>query len=33
MISKEEILLFVAHAGLTIGIPALLVVGIYLLSK
>tara|TARA_R100000152_G_C6780351_1_gene213010 strand:+ start:3769 stop:3870 length:102 start_codon:yes stop_codon:yes gene_type:complete len=32
MKSKEEILLFMAHAGITIGIPVLLVVGIYLIS-
>lgn len=33
MKSKEEVLLFVAHAGIAVGIPALLVMGIYLLSK
>jgi len=32
MKSKEEILLFMAHSGITVGVPVLIILGIYLLS-
>jgi len=33
MKSKEQLQLWAVHAGITIGIPVLLVLGIYMMSK